>query len=122
MDARSAKDLKPGMPPGFQQSNMIGSDLTFGEKPGKDFGSKWGPGLACGFVSEGAPFEPVHLWPGCQLIDWFDVLHLVDGPRCGYSSRLVALKDKQQIVPRAHYFHIVPDVAAAWAGHSQSSR
>jgi len=39
MDAGAAENLKTGMPPGFQQINMIGSDLTFREKQGKDFRS-----------------------------------------------------------------------------------
>jgi len=33
----AAEDLKFGMPPGFQQINMIGSDFTFREKQSKDF-------------------------------------------------------------------------------------
>ena len=41
MDAGAAINLKPGMPPGFQQAYKIGSDFPFGEKPGKDLGSEY---------------------------------------------------------------------------------
>jgi len=34
MDSRASEDLKTGMPPGFQQINIIGSDFAFREKPG----------------------------------------------------------------------------------------
>ena len=39
-DSGTAKDLKARMSPGFQQVYMIGSDFTFREKQGKDFGSE----------------------------------------------------------------------------------
>jgi hypothetical protein len=39
MDGGTAENQKTGMPPGFQQSNMVGSDLTFREKQGENFGS-----------------------------------------------------------------------------------
>jgi hypothetical protein len=38
MNSWAAEDLKPGMFPGFQQINMIRSDLTFREMQGKDLG------------------------------------------------------------------------------------
>jgi hypothetical protein len=41
MDSWASKNLKPGMPPEFQQINMIGSDFAFSEKQGKDFRSEY---------------------------------------------------------------------------------
>jgi len=35
MDSGTTMDLKTGMPPGFQQIYIIGSDFTFREKQGK---------------------------------------------------------------------------------------
>jgi hypothetical protein len=40
MDTGAAKDLKTGMPPRFQQINMIRSNLPFRQKEGKDLRSE----------------------------------------------------------------------------------
>ena len=39
MDAGAVKDLKSGLSPGFQEINMIGSDLVLRKMQGKDFRS-----------------------------------------------------------------------------------